>query len=321
MVLATKQKNKIVNYTENYMLNLSVRFKIDLGYQCNNDCRFCINSEKRTLPPKTTEEVKKEIILARQNNIISLELLGGEPTIRPDIIEIIKFATKMRFRRILLETNGRMLSHPNFARKIVEADPLNIMFSIHGHNAKTHDFLTRAPGSFYQLMKGLENLRRLNFQKLTSNTIVTKYNFRYLFQIGKLISAKNIKESIFSFPKCSKIDGGGAYSNFQKIVPRLSQVVPILRKFLLASKKQDNKWMLRYFPFCFFPDFLDHITELHELELKKDPCSKIFSDLRQHESGKIKTEKCKRCKLQNLCYGLFDKYYEEYGDAEIKPII
>jgi len=301
------------------MFNLSARFKIDLGYQCNNHCRFCINSEKRTLPPKTTEEVKKEIILARQNNIISLELLGGEPTIRPDIIEIIKFATKMGFRRILLETNGRMLSYLNFARKIVGADPLNIMFSIHGHNAKMHDFLTRTPGSFYQLMKGLENLRRLNFQNLTSNTIVTKYNYRYLFQIGKFIYSQGIKDSNFIFPYCNS---GQAYYNFEKIVPKISRVTPFLRECLKISKEKSLNWKIGNFPLCGIYDYLNYMGRSSEKEkiISRKNINSNSNLALPLKKEKIKTKRCNNCKLHNICDGIFKEYFSRYGDRELKPV-
>jgi len=57
---------------------------IIVGYNCNNNCRFCIDSEKRELHNKTTQEIKQEMILAKERGTTYLEFIGGEVTIRPD---------------------------------------------------------------------------------------------------------------------------------------------------------------------------------------------------------------------------------------------
>ena len=68
------------------------RVVIIAGYKCNCHCLFCINSHKRDIPDKTTQEVKEEMIKARRKGVEYLELNGGEMTIRPDIIVLVKFA-------------------------------------------------------------------------------------------------------------------------------------------------------------------------------------------------------------------------------------
>jgi len=47
-----------------------------------------------------------------------------------------------------------MFSYFELVEKIIKFGLTDIVFSIHGHNSKTHDYLTQSPGSFKQLLKG-----------------------------------------------------------------------------------------------------------------------------------------------------------------------
>jgi len=80
------------------------------GYKCNNRCIFCINWDKRDIPGGNTSEIKKEMQGAKARGSTYLEIIGGESTIRPDIIELISFARDLGFKTIMMSTNGRMYS-------------------------------------------------------------------------------------------------------------------------------------------------------------------------------------------------------------------
>lgn len=112
------------------------------GYRCNNQCRFCIDANKRNLPEKSTQEIISEMVEARKRGRTYLEIIGGEQTIRTDIIDIIKFAKKLGFEVITIATNGGMFSCKGFAKKIIDAGLNQLIFSIQGHNEKMHYSLT-----------------------------------------------------------------------------------------------------------------------------------------------------------------------------------
>jgi len=120
---------------------------IIVGYQCNNRCQFCNDANKRELPNKTTVQIKKEIIEVKKRTTY-LELIGGETTIRPDALELISFAKELGFQTIAMSTNGRMYSYLEFTKKMIAAGLTDIVFSIHGHQAKIHDYLTPIAGQF-----------------------------------------------------------------------------------------------------------------------------------------------------------------------------
>src|SRR6056297_3922347 len=137
-----------------------------VGYACNNNCIFCLDSAKRHLPPRSTKEIKKDILSSAEDGATYLELIGGEVTIRKDAPELIEFADSLDFETISLTTNGRMLAYPEYARQLVEAGLNSLVFSIHGHTAELHDYLTGVKGSFDQLGKGIDNVKAAGLEKL-----------------------------------------------------------------------------------------------------------------------------------------------------------
>lgn len=293
------------------------------GYACNNRCVFCMEALKRDLPVKSTKEILRDIALARGRGSAYLELIGGESTIRDDIFRLIRFARSIGFDTVMMSTNGRMFSYPHFAENIIDAGLTDAVFSIHGHTAALHDSLTRADGSFNQLIEGISRLRKLDFNRIGSNTTIVKPNARFLPQIGKLLLKLGIKNSEFIFVDPNE---GGAKENFKALVPKISQAAPYMRRLLELGRQHGIKsWTVRYVPMCYFRGYEDQISELREVETFHT--EHIAPDFTNYDvsgsrrvAGRIRTERCKPCVLKNKCEGIWKTYAALYGDKELKPI-
>jgi len=293
------------------------------GYQCNNNCRFCLNVNKRDLVNKTTSQIIREMTRARKERFTYLELIGGEPTIRPDIIDLIKFAHKLRFETVMMATNGRLFSYKEFAKKIIDAGLTDLIFSIHGHNAKLHDSLTRVKGGFNQLMKGIKNVRNLGLKRLGTNTTIVKQNYRHLKKIGRLILKLGFRNSEFIFVDPTY---GAAHNEFLKFVPKISQAAPYIYQCLDLGQNKSFHWDIRYVPLCYFTDYLNRISELHESNIfHTQHLAPDFINLDVENSRRqialTKTKRCEGCKLYDKCEGIWKEYLKYYGDKELKPII
>nr|NIQ17597.1 radical SAM protein [Candidatus Aenigmarchaeota archaeon] len=89
-------------------LKLSVRetphLTLETNLTCNIRCRGCYNLYKTYVKPLS--QVKSEIDLALQKrNLETITLLGGEPTLHPDLVEIIRYT---KSKKVICEmlTNG-----------------------------------------------------------------------------------------------------------------------------------------------------------------------------------------------------------------------
>lgn len=299
-----------------------IKTVIIVGYQCNNRCRFCIDSNKRKFAAKSTKQVISQMKDAKEAGSTYLELIGGEETIRPDFISLVRKAKQLGFAEIVMATNGRMLAYKDYAKKIVDAGITSVIFSIHGNNGRVHDYLTRVSGSFKQLLEGLGNLRRTGFDRIGSNTTIVKQNYRLLPQIGECILAQGIKISEFIFVDPTY---GGAFNDFEALVPRISKVGPWMRKCLdLVRGKPDFCWHVRYVPLCYFDGYEDQISEIYERSAFHTrhfapDFVNMDAELSRANISRVKTDRCSHCKKFTLCEGIWKEYYRRYGDNELIP--
>lgn len=289
---------------------------IFMGYSCNNNCIFCCNSIRRKhIKDESTVEIKRKILVAKKSGSTYLELIGGEPTIRKDIFEIVRFAKKLNFGTIIFATNGRMFSNKEFAKRIIEAGINQIVFSIHGHNSKLHDSLTRVPGSFKELKKGIKNLEEMGFNNIGSNTTIVKQNYKYLVGIGKLIFNLGIRNSEFIFVDPTR---GAPKENFNEIVPTYDKVSPYVNNLLEFGKiKKILHWHIRYYPLCSINEkYHSMVSEIHEKKVfKTEHLAPDFvnRDVEQSREivGRTKIEKCKDCKYSDKCEGYWKEYIKK----------
>ncbi len=293
------------------------------GYACNNNCAFCIDADKRAMPQKTTAELLAEVLCAKKQGADIIEIIGGEATIRPDFTRVVATAKKLGIKEVACATNGRVFADPASAKKIVDSGIDSLIFSVHGPDTRIHDALTRAPGSFAQLKKGLTNLRALGFLSINGNTTVVKQNMTALPRLAKFYAGLGIRnvEYIFVDPNY-----GGAKNNFKKLVPRISKVAPYMRRALAIGRQAGmDQWKVRYVPLCHFTDCLDQISEINERKLfLTEHWAPDFKNTDAVASravvGRRKTARCRGCSLYNLCEGIWVEYLKNYGDSELKPV-
>lgn len=293
------------------------------GFSCNSHCHFCIDLNKRDLPDKSTRQILEEMARARAQGVEYLELIGGETTIRGDFLPIVRAAKKLGFADVVVVTNGRMLSYPAFAKATVEAGVTDLVFSIHGPDAKLHDEITYAPGAFSELLRGIANVRALGHKRVFANCTVVKQNMERLPEIGELFLKLDIHHVEFIFVDPTY---GGAYTNFKGLVPRISSAAPYMRKTLdLGRSRGIRDWVVRYVPLCHFTDYLDQISEIREVAIFRT--RHWAPDFRNDDvgasraiAGRVKTEICAGCSLHDRCEGIWKEYVKQYGDKELTPI-
>jgi MoaA/NifB/PqqE/SkfB family radical SAM enzyme len=292
------------------------------GFSCNSRCHFCIDLNKRDLPDKSTRQIVEELVRARGEGVDYLELIGGETTIRRDFIPLVRAARRLGFKDVVVVTNGRMLAYPDFARATVEAGVTDLVFSIHGPDAELHDLLTYAPGSFDELLKGVENVRALGLKRVFGNCTVVKQNMRRLPEIGELFLRLDIRHVEFIFVDPTY---GGAYTNYEGLVPRISEAAPYMRRTLdLGRQAGTRDWVVRYVPLCHFDGYLDQISEIREVETFRTrhwAPDFVNDDVggSRRVAGRAKPERCQGCSLFDRCEGIWVEYLKREGDAELSP--
>src|SRR6185295_3320733 len=106
--------------------------RISLTDRCNLRCVYCMPEDQKFRPLAhlmTREEVKKSAALLRSFGVTKVRLTGGEPTTRPDLVDIVADLSAIGFPGgIALSTNGVLF--PKMAKDLVAAGLTKVNISL-----------------------------------------------------------------------------------------------------------------------------------------------------------------------------------------------
>lgn len=287
--------------------------EIYITNRCNQNCFFCsadANSPTCYIKEDKLENIKDTL---RELRRISdrIKITGGEPTIRKDFLEIVKYAKTLGFKKIIIESNGQNFSIFPFTQKTVEAGANDFFISLHGHNAKLQDSLTQSPGSFLKTTKGIINLKKLN-QKVGINVVINTKNYRSLSKIIVLLNKLKVDSITLSFI----IVSGRAEQN-KKIIPKMTEVLPYLKKAVSAALVEIR---ITHFPFCLLGKLNKYNTWIKTQGKTIIDNPNFIITIEPKDKHDRKGEGCKKCRYDKICFGLREGYVALYGLDELKPV-
>jgi MoaA/NifB/PqqE/SkfB family radical SAM enzyme len=289
---------------------------LDLGPSCNSNCIFCFVAKERA--DMTTREAMVQLSSSRSSGASEVVLTGGEPTIRKDIFEIISCAKSLGYRLIQLQTNARMLSYPEFAERLIKAGVNEVVPAIHGHTAKVHDYLVRSKGAFVQAIKGIKNVVDKGVYILT-DTVIVKQNYKFLPDITKFLYDLGVDQVQLSFVHPLE----NALRNFDVVVPRISAVQEPLRSSIDIAHELGKPLTVEGVPFCFLRGAESHAVETHlpQTEVRdREHTDEDLAKIRKNEE-KTKGPRCRNCKYNPICEGIWKEYAEKFGFEELVPVV
>ncbi len=117
---------------------------IVLTNRCNLSCWYCFFYAKEGQPiyEPTLEQIRQMLRNAKKQYPIganAVQLTGGEPTLREDLIEIIKMAREEGYDHVQLNTDGIKLAFdPELVKKIREAGTNTLYMSYDGMTPQTN---------------------------------------------------------------------------------------------------------------------------------------------------------------------------------------
>jgi len=102
---------------------------LEVTERCNLRCRFCFARGGEGCAEPPLDELKEAVRdIVRRCGSPLLQLSGGEPTLRGDLPELVRFAKEAGCSYVQLNTNGiRLAREPDYAKRMADAG-LDIVF-------------------------------------------------------------------------------------------------------------------------------------------------------------------------------------------------
>lgn len=150
--------------------------RMSLTEKCNLRCQYCMPEEGVKLTPRaqllTTAEVLTLARLFVHEGVEKIRLTGGEPLIRPDVLEIIAELRKLKgLKTIAVTTNGMNLSRLLPGLKTAGLDLLNI--SLDSLVPAKFEFIVRRKG-FHKVMEGIDKAIEMGYNPVKVNCVVMR---------------------------------------------------------------------------------------------------------------------------------------------------
>jgi uncharacterized radical SAM superfamily Fe-S cluster-containing enzyme len=128
-----------------------------------NHIRFMLREARKTLPYPA----------------IAVQITGGEPLLRDDIVDIVRIAREEGYHHIQVNTEGiRLAFDPDIAVKLREAGTNVVYMSFDGVTPYTN------PKNHWEIPYALDNLRKAKLGAVLVPTVIKGYN---LHEVGSII--------------------------------------------------------------------------------------------------------------------------------------
>lgn len=151
--------------------------KIELTYNCNLDCQFCIEKGMHTKVHFTFEEIAKILIELRRIGTVKLFLTGGEVFLFPGITKIIHYACNMGFL-VTVQTNATPMNE-HIIRSLSVHKNLRINISFHSAKEEVFDSFVQVKGAWQRVVQNIYLLDKYNIKKLLIFNVTAENSSTY----------------------------------------------------------------------------------------------------------------------------------------------
>ncbi|KAJ2852249.1 hypothetical protein IWW36_000391 [Coemansia brasiliensis] len=152
--------------------------RISVTERCNLRCKYCMPEEGIDLTKSsqllTTPEILRIARIFVQQGVTKIRLTGGEPSIRKDIVELVRGLNELRplgLRQIAMTTNGIALRRKLEPLRAAGMDGLNI--SLDTRDPRKFELFTRRSGCTH-VLQTIAQASALDFEFVKVNVVVMR---------------------------------------------------------------------------------------------------------------------------------------------------
>lgn len=282
-----------------------------LGYDCNLACDYCTITPAMRARALPRARVLEELRRGRSDGYDALSLTGGEPTIRSDLLGLVKVARALGYGDVKLQSNGLLLAPTGNMERIAAAGVSRVHVSIHTHRPERYDALVRREGSYPLMCAGLDAAVRSGLP-LVAEVILKEDTYRDLPAALAWLHARGVTAADLWF--VSLTDG-----NADKLtsMPRMTEVVPVMAEAFAFARARGMLVRSLHVPRCLLGPDHPHAHDPGAARVRVVTPDATFELRHSRLTGQRHVPACEGCPWQGRCPGVREDYLQRYGDAEI----
>ncbi len=287
-----------LSYNDKYgRAKIPFRYFLELTYRCNLQCPYCYVGSERNKQELTTDEWKRVIDQMPFYSIATL--VGGEPLIRKDFIEILAYTSKKLWNKTHVVSNGILITD-EIIKAFIKYKLLLLSVSLDGFG-ENHDKNRGKECIFDKIISNLENLKSQKPNQMVDiKTIVLENNLDDLVKLYKLCEKMNFEFLSISFLRNNNWKQSSLLQ--ESFIPEFNADFPVKPYFDMEHFKEvyreieslKGKTKLRFSPkFEYSSNSLNKIEEFFALPADKpiqeiyEPCTFPYNNMFINPEGYI----------------------------------
>jgi len=283
---------------------------------CQEKCFFCSQDHaSRVTDIKPDDlDIYKRILFWYRQWYGMLGFTWWEPLIHSNILKYIRFAKKVWFKFIRIQTNGVMLWKPLFAKQCVNAGATLFKFSIHHYENKIHDYLVWLPGALEKVKYWIKELKK-SWARIWINIVLTKQNYKDLPDFLLYYLNMWVSSFVIIFPLYENSMKDEALKVWFKFSDSIKYVVKSLIIF-------DNLWIKRplvlNLPMCLLKWYESAIISTFNgtAVLNLDGSKTNIDDNKAWWKKRVPI--CNDCENNKICFWVDEKYIDVWWEWEFQ---
>ncbi len=217
---------------------------IEVSYECILRCKMCYMWKNQRMPDELNIDEWKRAICSLKKFTgpnCSINITGGEPLLKKQVIDLVKFINQEGFLDVSMTTNGFLIDK-EMARSLSDAGLRMISLSLDSSNQQIHDNIRGVPGAGKKVMDAIEyfSLHRGSLEKIGIQTIIMEPNIDTIIDLAKWADKSKISVYFMAVvkPLCLLLpDTWHIDSEFAYLWPKEEKKINNLLDALIKFKK------------------------------------------------------------------------------------
>jgi MoaA/NifB/PqqE/SkfB family radical SAM enzyme len=164
----------------------------DITHSCNLKCLTCFRWTSVPDPNELTFEQWKGVIekLKAWLGTFGITFSGGEPFLREDMVDILRFASKKDIIASVV-SNGSLIDK-TISEKLVSSGVDTVALSLNSLNPDVHNMTRGTDSNFVEVMSVIENLKQRGNMRLAICTTVVRENINDLVGLVEFVKSNGL---------------------------------------------------------------------------------------------------------------------------------
>lgn len=283
---------------------------IVLGYDCNLACDYCTITPAMRLRALSTQQVLQSLADGRAAGYDAVSFTGGEPTIRPDLVGLVRAARAHGYADVKVQSNGLLFAHGPNVDALTRAGVNRFHLSIHTHDAAAYDGLVQREGAYPMMVAGLDNLVARGLAPV-ADVILKSDTYRKLPDALAWLHARGVRSAHLWFVSLTDGNRDNLHS-----MPRMTEVLPVMHQSFAFARANHMELRSLHVPRCLLAQDAPHALDPGAGRVRVVTPEATFELRESRLGGQQYVAACEGCDFRAVCPGIRSDYLARYGDSE-----